>query len=100
MTPEQIRQLRKSLGFSQEKFAQLLSVSWTTVNRWEAGHSGPTGMAMRILMLLQGRLRDLDFKATLADPRGQDPMFVLYRLLSQVYSSRSTHDRVQGVRTK
>ncbi len=100
MRPERIRHLRKSLGLSQEKFAQLLGVSWTTVNRWEAGHSGPTGMAMRILMLLQGRSRDPDFKAALSDPRVHDPMFILYRLLGQVYSNSSAHQRSPGEKIK
>lgn len=30
-------QLRQKFGFSQEEFARLLGVSFTTVNRWENG---------------------------------------------------------------
>ena len=100
MTPEQIRHLRKSLGFSQEKFAHLLSVSWTTVNRWEAGHSGPTGMAKRILLLLEGRMRSANFRAALVDPRAQDPMFLLYSLLGQVYANSTLHQTGTGDKTK
>ncbi len=49
-------------------------------------------MAMRILMLLQGRMRDPYFTAALSDPRVHDPMFVLYTLLGEVYStSRSRY---------
>jgi len=43
ITPEQIRELRGYLSFdpakplSQQRFSQLLNVSWSTVARWEAG---------------------------------------------------------------
>ena len=34
---------RTSLGLTQEQMAHLLGVSFASVNRWEAGHSSPTG---------------------------------------------------------
>ena len=94
--PERIRELRKALGFSQEKFAQFLGVTWTTVHRWEAGHTGPTGMPMRILALLESRLGDPAFRAALQDPRAQDPMFVLYNLLGQIYATDTRRKDVRG----
>lgn len=87
MLPERIRELRKTLGFTQEKFAQFLGVTWTTVNRWEAGHTGPTGMPMRVLMLLDKGMTDVTFRSLLKDPRAQDPMFVLYALLGRIYAN-------------
>jgi len=100
MTPEEIHSLRKSLNLSQEKLAQLLGVSWTTVNRWEAGHSGPTGMAMRILLLLRDRAHDPSLRAILSDPRVHDPLFVLYSLLGHVYSGVSVHRQAARGRIK
>lgn len=41
MEREEIRILRRGLGLSQERFAQLLSVSLQTVRRWEEGLSRP-----------------------------------------------------------
>lgn len=49
MTPEAIRTIRKTLGLSQERFAQKLGVSFATVNRWEKGRSKPTGLSVGIL---------------------------------------------------
>lgn len=37
MTPDQIIEIRKKLGISQEKFAHLLGTTAGTVNRWENG---------------------------------------------------------------
>jgi len=37
MTPEEFRALRKHLNLSQERFARLLGVSFSTVSRWENG---------------------------------------------------------------
>lgn len=49
MTPEAIRTIRKTLGLSQERFAQKLGVSFATVNRWEKGRAKPTGLSVGIL---------------------------------------------------
>lgn len=40
-----IQNLRRSLDLSQEKFASKLSVSFSTVNRWERGHGKPSPLA-------------------------------------------------------
>lgn len=42
---EKVKFVRKSLHLTQEKFAILLGVSFSTVNRWEKGHSLPTYIA-------------------------------------------------------
>jgi DNA-binding transcriptional regulator YiaG len=44
MTPRRIQKIRKALGLSQEDFAHILWVTWSTVNRWEIGNASPTGM--------------------------------------------------------
>ena len=41
MTAEQVKNLRKQLGLSQEAFAERLGVSFATVNRWENGKAKP-----------------------------------------------------------
>lgn len=45
MTPTEIRALRTSLGWTQERLARELGVSWTTVNRWERGKTEPSPLA-------------------------------------------------------
>ena len=37
MTSEEFKNLREQLGLSQEKMAQLLGVSYATVQSWEVG---------------------------------------------------------------
>lgn len=39
----QLVKIRTQLGLSQEQMARLLGVSFASVNRWEGGHSSPTG---------------------------------------------------------
>ena len=56
MTSEQIRNLRKQLGLSQEAFAERLGVSFATVNRWEAGKRAPQkGRLAQIRALMEGK---------------------------------------------
>ncbi|MGA8767196.1 MAG: helix-turn-helix domain-containing protein [Candidatus Acidiferrales bacterium] len=80
-----MRKIRKALAFSQEDFAHVLWVTWTTVNRWESGSAAPHGIHLRILALLEQRLASPSFRATLRDLRAGDPMFLLYRLLEPLY---------------
>ena len=49
-----IARLRKKRGLSQEKFAQLIGVSVTTVNRWENDKVKPQGLSLRALETLNG----------------------------------------------
>ena len=52
MKPDDIRDLRKKLDLTQQQFAQLLGVSFVTLNRWENGQSKPSAMGL-------SKLRDL-----------------------------------------
>ncbi|MBD2039088.1 helix-turn-helix domain-containing protein [Microcoleus sp. FACHB-672] len=44
-----MRQLRINAGLTQEQFAAKLGVSFSTLNRWENGHSTPSPLAMQII---------------------------------------------------
>ena len=52
---EMIRDLRATLGLTQEKFAAKVGVTWSTVNRWENGRGKPSPLAMRQVKALQER---------------------------------------------
>jgi putative transcriptional regulator len=93
MTPARVRKIRKALGFSQEDFARTLWVTYTTVNRWEAGRAAPSGMHLRILLLLEQGLGRPSFRAVLRDPRASDPMFLLHRLLEPLYGEIASRER-------
>ncbi|MBI5969820.1 MAG: helix-turn-helix domain-containing protein [Deltaproteobacteria bacterium] len=51
-----IRRYRRLLGWSQERLARELNVSFSTVNRWEAGKTRPNGMARKALAALFSKL--------------------------------------------
>ena len=58
-----VRELRKRLSLTQEKFAARLGVSFPTINRWENGRSVPSPLALQrveqILREMKDRGKDL-----------------------------------------
>jgi len=44
-----VRSLRSKLGWSQERLARELGVSFSTISRWERGEGAPSPMAERLL---------------------------------------------------
>jgi len=51
--PSLVRTVRELMGFTQEKLAAKLGVTFPTINRWENGHSRPSPLAViRIKELL------------------------------------------------
>ena len=51
-TPTSIRQIRSTLGLTQEQLADRLGVSFATVNRWEGGKSEPQRAALEAIQKL------------------------------------------------
>ncbi len=54
MSGDEIRNLRKQLGLTQEEFAHAVAVTFSTVNRWENGHAKPSKLARRAIEALMG----------------------------------------------
>lgn len=48
---QEIREIRRSTGFTQKRFAMYLGVSVKTVEAWESGRSKPQGAACRMLAI-------------------------------------------------
>lgn len=44
--PQMVKQLRGTLGLTQEQFAAKIGVTFSTVNRWENGKGKPSPLAM------------------------------------------------------
>jgi len=71
MEPRRIKKIRLNLGWSQEKMARKLGVSFSTVNRWERGRTKPSPLAVKSLETLdvinvndtKGRRQALRLKA-------------------------------------
>ena len=53
---DRIRELRQEMGLTQEEFARVVAVTFSTVNRWENGHAKPSKLARRALETLAGTL--------------------------------------------
>ncbi len=53
MAPKQIKKLRLHEGVSQPVFAFYLNVSPSTVKKWESGEKMPSGVALRLLKVVE-----------------------------------------------
>ena len=53
ISAEDIKAIRKKLGFTQAVFAAVIGVSTKTVEAWETGTNQPIGPARRMISLLQ-----------------------------------------------
>lgn len=50
---QDIKQLRERSNVSQPVFARYLNTSASTVKQWEAGDKHPSGMALKLLSIVQ-----------------------------------------------
>ena len=51
----QIKKIRQSENVSQHTFAMYLNTSQSTIQKWEAGTQKPSGMALKLLDIVQKR---------------------------------------------
>lgn len=51
--PSQIKKIRLSNNVSQPVFARFLNTSASTVEKWETGAKRPSGMALKLLAVVQ-----------------------------------------------
>jgi putative transcriptional regulator len=51
--PAQIKRLRESAKVSQPVFARYLNTSESTIEKWETGAKKPSGMALKLLMIVE-----------------------------------------------
>ena len=53
ISAEDIKAIRKKLGFTQAVFAAVIGVSTKTVEAWETGTNQPIGPARRMISLIK-----------------------------------------------
>jgi putative transcriptional regulator len=53
MEPERIKRIREKLRVSQPVFARYLNTSESTIEKWEAGVKKPSGMALKLLDIVE-----------------------------------------------
>lgn len=51
--PDQIKRIREQNHVSQPVFARFLNTSESTVQKWETGAKQPSGMALKLLSVVQ-----------------------------------------------
>ena len=51
--PKQIKEIREANNVSQPVFARYLNTSESTVEKWETGAKRPSGMALKLLAVVQ-----------------------------------------------
>jgi putative transcriptional regulator len=51
--PREIKQLREANKVSQPVFARYLNTSESTIEKWETGAKRPSGMAVKLLSIVQ-----------------------------------------------
>lgn len=55
-----VKEIRQSLGLTQEEFAHQLGVTLCTVSRWETGKTTPSRLAIRQIQQLTIRMHMTD----------------------------------------
>jgi len=79
--------IRRKLGLSQELMARLLGVSFASVNRWEGGHSSPTGPTRDVYLAIDAAIRGGNSaEAILQAANGERGAF-LYILFRMAYGN-------------
>ena len=53
MAPKEIKRIREGAHVSQPVFARYLNTSESTVQKWEAGTKRPSGMALKLLAVVE-----------------------------------------------
>ncbi|MCA3142449.1 MAG: helix-turn-helix domain-containing protein [Betaproteobacteria bacterium] len=53
ISPEDIKRIREQAHVSQPVFARYLNTSESTVQKWEAGTKRPSGMALKLLTVVE-----------------------------------------------
>lgn len=53
MEPKRIKRIRESQKVSQPVFARYLNTSESTVEKWETGAKKPSGMALKLLSIVE-----------------------------------------------
>jgi transcriptional regulator with XRE-family HTH domain len=87
---EQLAGIRSRLGMTQEQMARLLGVSFASVNRWEAGHSSPTGPTLDLYQALNAALRTGNAPETIRQAANNERGAFLYALFRMAYARRKT----------
>ena len=72
MNAEEIKNLRVSMRLTQEKFASVVGVSFTTLNRWEQGKARPMPLAREKLEKMAKKGKNYERSAICESGKAED----------------------------
>jgi DNA-binding transcriptional regulator YiaG len=78
--------IRKKLRLTQEQMAHLLGVSFVSVNRWEGGHSSPTGPTLDLYEALEAAIRGGNTPEAIRQAANNERSLFLYALFQMAYA--------------
>jgi transcriptional regulator with XRE-family HTH domain len=80
-----LAELRRRLGLSQEQMAQILGVSFASVNRWEGGHSYPTKSVADLYEAIRAALKAGHAGSSIVQAANNKRGRFLYELFRMAY---------------
>jgi DNA-binding transcriptional regulator YiaG len=83
-----LAELRSWLELSQEGMARLMSCSFASVNRWEKGHSSPTGTVLEVYRALDMAQKAGVSAAQVLGDEPASPGATLHRIFQVAYGGR------------
>lgn len=78
--------IRRKLGLPQERMAALLGVSFASVNRWEQGHSSPTGPIRDLYLAFDAAIQGGNAPEAILRAANAERGAFLYSLFRMAYS--------------
>jgi transcriptional regulator with XRE-family HTH domain len=90
---DRLTAIRRRLDLSQEQMARLLGVSFASVNRWEGGHSSPTGPARDLYLALDAAIRAGNAPQAIVQAANSERGAFLYALFRMAYARASGRSR-------
>lgn len=88
LDPVLLASVRRGLLLSQEQMAKLLGVSFASVNRWEAGHSSPTGPISDLYSALHAALQAGHSHEDIVSAANNERGIFLRTLFNMAYAER------------
>lgn len=85
--------IRTKLELSQEQMARLLGVSFVSVNRWEGGHSAPSGATLDLYLAVDEAIRAGNPLAAIRQAIDGERSRFLYTLFRMAYGDKTRRSR-------
>jgi hypothetical protein len=79
--------------YRKSRWLEMLGVSFTSVNRWEGGHSSPTGPTRDLYLAIDAALRSGNSPETIQRAANNDRGTFLYALFRMAYSHNTRRSR-------